>query len=155
VGVLMTFSKNAIQKLANVLKDQAFSEDNTVVQKMCFKKDSADLVVELGELGLQDIEAFEFHIEASPISQINIATTSLKSSVTKEILATENEVLETLQNAASVASEEQKVKILSNLNENNSLIKAINNNVQSGAIPMIFAVFSRRNDGYGIGSMGA
>jgi hypothetical protein len=70
-------------------------------------------------------------------------------------LTRENNALEALQAVASTSNEKQKVEVLSELNKNDSLIKAIHNDIQTGAIPILFAVFSRKNDYYGLGGMGA
>jgi hypothetical protein len=150
----MPFSKEIVQKLSEILKNQTFSEDHTVVQKTCYKKDSLDLSIDVGDVGLQKIENFEYLIETPDLAAIEFAQINLKSSVMKEVLVTRNNVLESLQTAASTASEEQKIEILSELNKSNSLIRSIHNSIQAEAIPMIFAVFSRKNDYYGLGGMG-
>jgi predicted ABC-class ATPase len=71
------------------------------------------------------------------------------------VLAEQELALEALQTAASTQIEEQKVATLSKTNDaaNQSIITAIKQcySPQSAAIPMLFAVFSRKNDGYGQG----
>jgi hypothetical protein len=80
---------------------------------------------------------------------------TLKQSVDELVLAKQELALEALQTAASTTSEEQKIDTLSKVNDaaNPSIITAIKQCYapQPGAIPMLFAVFSRKNDGYGQG----
>jgi hypothetical protein len=67
------------------------------------------------------------------------------------ILDKQQNILNALQTAASTDNDIAKVKKLSSLNENDSIVLTIKNTVETGAIPMLFAVFSRKNDGYGLG----
>jgi hypothetical protein len=80
---------------------------------------------------------------------------TLKQSVDELVLAKQELALEALQTTASMAEEEQKIDTLSKTNDtaNPSIITAINQRYapQPAAIPMLFAVFSRKNDGYGQG----
>jgi hypothetical protein len=80
---------------------------------------------------------------------------TLKQSVDELVLTKQDEVLDALQFAAATTSEEQKVDTLSMLNDaaTPSIVTAIQQCYapQPGAIPMLFAVFARKNDGYGLG----
>jgi regulator of PEP synthase PpsR (kinase-PPPase family) len=80
---------------------------------------------------------------------------TLKQSVDELVLTKQYEVLDVLQFATSIISEEQKVEKLSKLNDaaTPSIVAAIQQRYapQPGAIPMLFAVFARKNDGYGQG----
>lgn len=147
----MPFSKQTLNKLNEILRGQDFSETNTVVQKTCFKKDSAELAMDVGEIGIHKIEAFEFSVETPALQVVEISAVDLHSSVTKKSLATQNDALNALQTAASTEAEEQKVAILSDINKNDSLTKTIHDKIQISAVPMLFAVFSRKNDAYGLG----
>jgi hypothetical protein len=84
-----------------------------------------------------------------------LVSTTLKQSVDELVLAEQELALEALQTAASTQIEEQKVDMLSQTNNaaNPSIIAAIKQCYapQPGAIPILFAVISRKNDGYGLG----
>jgi hypothetical protein len=84
-----------------------------------------------------------------------LVSKTLKQSVDELVLAEQELALEALQTAASTVDEEQKVDTISKLNStaNPSIVESIKQcySPQSAAIPMLFAVFSRKNDGYGQG----
>lgn len=80
-----------------------------------------------------------------------IVAGTIKQSVDELVLTKQSQVLDALQTAASTANEQTKVANLEDLNNAGSLFDSIRNTVQPGAISMIFAVFSRKNDGYGLG----
>jgi hypothetical protein len=84
-----------------------------------------------------------------------LVSKTLKQSVDELVLTKQEFALEALQTAASTDDEEQKVDAISRVNgvANPSIVNAVKQRYapQSGAIPMLFAVFSRKNDGYGLG----
>jgi hypothetical protein len=84
-----------------------------------------------------------------------LVSKTLKQSVDELVLAEQEMAFEALQTAASTQVEEQKVATLSKTNDtaNPSIITAIKQcyATQPGSVPMLFAVFSRKNDGYGQG----
>jgi hypothetical protein len=87
-----------------------------------------------------------------------IVAGTVKQSVDELALTRREQVLDALQTVASTVAEEQKVDVLlkTNAAANPSIVEAIQQRYwpQTGAIPMIFAVFSRKNDYYGLGSQG-
>jgi hypothetical protein len=93
--------------------------------------------------------------ENSTVLVRTLVSKTLKQSVDELVLAEQELALEALQTAASTADEEQKINTLFQTNDaaNPSIITAIQQCYapQSDAIPMLFAVFSRKNDGYGQG----
>jgi hypothetical protein len=88
------------------------------------------------------------------IDEPAIVAGTVKQSVDELVLTRQTQVWDALQAAASTANEETKVANLTQINGTDSLFDAIRSNVQVDAIPMIFAVFSRKNDYYGLGSHG-
>jgi hypothetical protein len=84
-----------------------------------------------------------------------VVVRTLKQSIDELVLTKQEQVFDALETAASTKIEEQKVDTLSKVNNaaNPSIVGAIKQCYapQPGAIPMLFAIFSRKNDGYGQG----
>jgi hypothetical protein len=64
--------------------DKTLTGDYAVVEKYV-SKNSAGLVVEVREIGLLEIEAFEPQIEAPGLLPVDLAIVDLKSPAAKEI----------------------------------------------------------------------
>jgi hypothetical protein len=117
--------------------------------------DSPDLCETLGTDGLARIEeqadSSGATLDSVQLENPTIVAKTLAQHVEPLVAAKQEKVLEAMKTAASTADEEMKVACLASLNENDSVSLAIKNTTQPGAIPMFFAVFSRKNDGYGLG----
>ncbi|GHS94449.1 hypothetical protein AGMMS49949_08290 [Alphaproteobacteria bacterium] len=157
----MPFSIPTLQKLQEILKNKDFSEKHALVQKMGFKKDSVEVALDLGEIGTQKLESqaeeYESACEPPALASLELASVSLRSTLEARLWKTQNQAYEALQMQASVDEDERKVEILSTLNHEaeSSLSQTLHTKVQPNSIPMLFAVLSRKNDAYGLGSMGA
>jgi hypothetical protein len=160
-------SSKMIKELRKFFKDtlnvEADHENpfNGSIQLWCeslaavLRYDSPDCGEVLAEEGMAQIEK---QTEASKNSLANvdwenptIVTGTVKQFVEELVLTKQEQVLNAMQTAAITSDAAAKVLNLAAINENDSLFDSIRNNVQPGAIPMIFAVFSRKNDGYGVG----
>jgi hypothetical protein len=112
----------------------------------------------IGEKGIEQIENQATSARSAmadvELEEPTIMAGTVKQSVDELVLTKQDQAVDAMQTAAATISEKIKVMNLSTINENNSLFDSIRNNVQIGAIPMIFAVFSRKNDYYGLGSQG-
>jgi hypothetical protein len=123
--------------------------------------DSPEKVEILAEEGFSEIEnqaEASRNILAAEIENPTVGSLvskTLKQSVDELVLTKQEQILDALKIAASTISEEQKVDVLSKTNDaaNPSIVTAIQQCYapQPGAIPMLFGVFSRKNDGYGLG----
>lgn len=121
--------------------------------------DSPECSEILAEEGFSEIEKQASEARKALVS-VELENPSLGSETLGQRVAAlveekQNEVFDTFQTAASSEEEEMKVMVLKSLNEADSVFDLIHNNIQTGAIPMLFAVFSRKNDGYGLGTLGA
>jgi hypothetical protein len=126
--------------------------------------DSPEMCVEIGQESFQNIhnqasQAREtLEITAIEISEMESAAQKLREIVEERIANAQTEVLKSLENQASTIVEEGKVEQLATLNKESepSIFQTIQrkNKIKEQAIPMIFAVLSRRNDYYGLGTMG-
>jgi hypothetical protein len=121
--------------------------------------DSPECGENLAEEGVAEIEA-QTNESKNKFAVVElegpaVVVGTLKQSVDELVLAKQELALEALQTAASTQIEEQKVDMLSQTNNaaNPSIIAAIKQCYapQPGAIPILFAVISRKNDGYGLG----
>jgi hypothetical protein len=117
--------------------------------------DSPDCGETLAAEGIEQIEnqtsEFKNTLGSVELASPTIVVGTVKQSVDELVLTKQEAVLEALQTAASTANEKMKILNLTEINKNDSLFDSIRNNVQPDAIPMLFAVFSRKNDGYGLG----
>jgi hypothetical protein len=121
--------------------------------------DSLECGEALAAEGFTEIEN-QTEIARDTLGTIELETSAmvvrtLKQSVDELVLAEQEQALEALQTATSTQIEEQKVNAISNVNDvsNPSIVGAIKQCYapQPSAIPMLFAVFARKNDGYGQG----
>jgi hypothetical protein len=121
--------------------------------------DSPEYTEVIAEEGIAKIEnqaesAKNILVAENPIVG-QLVSKTLKQSVDELILTKQGQVLDEFQTAASTQIEEQKVETLSKLNDaaSPSIVAAIQQSYapKLGAIPMLFGVFSRKNDGYGLG----
>jgi hypothetical protein len=117
--------------------------------------DSPDCAEILAEEGIAQIEnqteASKDVLSVVDLESPTIVARTVKQSVDELVLTKQTQVLNALQTTASTENEAAKVMNLATINKSDSLFDSIRNNVEPGAIPMIFAVFSRKNDGYGLG----
>jgi hypothetical protein len=152
----MAFSLQTINKLSEVLEGREFSSEHAAAQKTCFKKDSIELALEVGEISKQKIEGFECSINSPTLQDVELEKIDLGAIVDARVAAVQNEAFDELQTGASIDKEEEKVEnvIVINTTIDDSIVKTIQSRIQDGAIPMLFAVFSRKNDYYGLGTQG-
>jgi hypothetical protein len=121
---------------------------------------TTEKVADIGEYGIKAIkEQIELSLNAITKTEIkNLfvknAVEELKANIENRIIETREQALDALKILGNTELIEGKVKQLSNINKETSSILSSINNKTDNAIPMIFAVFSRKNDYYGLGSQG-
>jgi tetrahydromethanopterin S-methyltransferase subunit B len=163
----MPFLLKTLQTIRKLLQGNEYSQAHAIAQKLGYKKDSVENAVDITENLVEELHQHAAilmtSIQPQTLTTVVIEGVSLGNDIDAMVASRQNEAYIAMNEAASLLEVQSKINIINEINASvidaiePSLTSLIHDTNRNGidSIPMIFAVFSRKNDYYGLGNMGA